>query len=131
MKFSFFKKTKLQDSILGSSDKVVRYDSKWPIYLLDIYQSTGLWLNTQIALKKLEKQKKLLVIEDQELKKHFKENPDIDFEILFFNNLMNKHYIFKLNNIIYSYTIGLKSKRKFYVRFYFDPKEVLLSNLSN
>jgi hypothetical protein len=105
---------------LGKKDKITNYKSKWLIYELDIFDKNGLWLKFKTELKKIEKEEKLKKIDIEEIHNFFQQSPDIDFEIKYFSNLMDKNYIFKINDNIYSYTTGYKSKRKFYVRFYFD-----------
>ena len=128
MKKSLFKNQK-ETIILGKNDLMTDYESKWPIYILDTYNKNGLWDKLQKKLKFLDDQKIFKEISKKELIEYFKPNSDIDFEILFFKDIMAKHYIFKLNNKIYSYTIGQKSKRKIYARFYFNINDVLLFDL--
>lgn len=127
------KKSLLQNQknniILGKSDSIVKYESKWPIFILDTQDKKGLWKITQNILKVLDDKKTLKEIPEEELIEYFKKNSDVDFEILFFKDIMTKHYIFKLNDKIYSYTIGQKSKRKIYARFYFDINDLLLLDL--
>jgi hypothetical protein len=129
MKNSFFK-NKENTIILGKNDSVAKYDSKWPIYFLDVYDKKGLWKKIQDKIKNLEDLDFLKEISKEDLIEYFKNNTDVDFEILFFEKMMTKHFIFKINNKIYSYTVGNKSKRKIYARFYFDLNELLLFNLS-
>lgn len=131
MKISFLKKNKKKESFLSKKDGIVSYDSKWPIYLLDGYDPNGLLLKFENILEVLEKEKKILNIDKTEFENFFKNNPDIDFEILFFKNIMNRHFLFKINNEIYSYSIGEKTKRKYFVRFYFNIKDFLLLYLSS
>lgn len=131
MKISFFKRNKKENSFLGKKDEIVRYDSKWPIYLVDGYDPNGLLITFENVLEKLEKEKKLLNIDQSEFQNFFTNNPDVDFEILFFKNIMNKHYLFKINDQIYSYSIGQKNKKKYFIRFYFDIKNFLLFYLSS
>jgi hypothetical protein len=118
------------DIILGKNDRTANYNSKWPIYFLDVYDKKGLWKKIQDKLKILENLDLLKEISEKDLIEYFKNNSDVDFEILFFEKLMTKHFIFKINDKIYSYTVGNKSKRKIYARFYFDLNELLLLNLS-
>jgi hypothetical protein len=112
---------------LGKKDKITKYQSKWPIYELDVYDKNGLWNKFRTHLNSLEDKKELKKISIDEIDDFYNKSPDIDFEIKFFANLMNKNYIFKFNNILYSYTIGYKTKlkKKMYVRFYFDLKSFL------
>jgi hypothetical protein len=105
---------------LWKCDKVNKYKSKWPIYELDNLHSKGLWLKFKNVLKKLEENKKLQILNVEDIENFYNDYPDIDFEIKVFSNVMKKNYIFKLKNKTYSYTIGYKSKRKIYARFYFD-----------
>jgi hypothetical protein len=129
MEKSFLKNEEF-DIILGKNDRTANYNSKWPIYFLDVYDKKGLWKKIQDKLKILENLDLLKEISEKDLIEYFKKNSDVDFEILFFKKLMTKHFIFKINNKIYSYTVGNKSKRKIYARFYFDLNELLLLKLS-
>jgi hypothetical protein len=109
---------------LGKKDKVTKYKSKWLIYELDVFDLNGLWFKFKSILTKLETEKKLKRISTEDIDNFYNKNPDIDFEIKFFASLMKKNYLFKINNKMYSYTIGYKSKRKVYTRFYFDLNEM-------
>jgi hypothetical protein len=111
---------------LGKKDIRLFFESKWPIYELDILDKKGLWLRLQKKLEEFNTKKLLSPIKEEEIINYFDENPDIEFEQCFFDDTMSKLHLFKLNGKTYSYTRGLKSKRskrKFYVRFYFDLNE--------
>lgn len=112
------------DFSLGKKDKKLRYDSKWPIYQLDVLDKKGLWKKFETFLIDLEEKKELKNIDLDEIDDFYYLNSDIDFEIRFFSSLMKKNYVFKFKNKYYSYTIGYKSKNKIYVRFYFDFEDL-------
>jgi hypothetical protein len=110
-------------NMMGKTDKLVEYHSKWPIYNLNNFQKKSLWIKFQNKILELQNNEILKPISDDDIYEYFLKNPDIDFEILFFKDVMPKQYIFKINDQIYSYTFGYKSKRRYFVRFYFDLNE--------
>lgn len=110
-------------NMMGKTDKLVEYNSKWPIYNLNNFQKKSLWIKFQNKILELQNNEILKPISDDDIYEYFLKNPDIDFEILFFKDVMPKQYIFKINDQIYSYTFGYKSKRRYFVRFYFDLNE--------
>lgn len=107
-------------NMLGKTDKLVDYYSKWPIYNLNNFQKKSLWCKFQNKILELQNNDILKPITDEDIYNYFLINPDIDFENLFFKDVMSKQYIFKIDDKIYSYTFGYKSKRRYFVRFYFD-----------
>ena len=115
---SLFKPNK--KNYLGKRDKVLKYNSKWPIYELDVFDKNGLWINFENRLVNLEDKKELKNIEIDEVDQFYNLNPHIEFEINFFASLMKKNYVFKYKDNYYSYTLGYKSKTKIYARFYFN-----------
>jgi hypothetical protein len=108
------------EHLLGKDDKILQFYSKWPIYKLNNFKNNCLWKKFQNKLLALKEKDILKNIEDIDIVNYFTNNPDIDFETLFFQDSMPKQYIFKINNNVFSYTFGYASKRKFIVRFYFD-----------
>jgi hypothetical protein len=120
-------KSSLYSTFLGKKDSFVNYQSKWMIYKLNVFDKNGLWIKFKDKLNDLNSKNNLKIPEGFELFDYYMENPDIEFELLFFNDIMQKHHIFKINDIIYSYSIGKKTKKTkniAYVRFYFDLNEL-------
>ena len=111
------------EHLLGKDDKILPFYSKWPIYKLNNFKNNCLWKKFQNKLLELKEKNVLTNIEDEDILKYFINNPDIDFETLYFEDSMPKQYIFKINETIRSYTFGYCSKRKFVVRFYFNIDE--------
>ena len=97
------------EMFLGKDDIMLAYNSKWPIYKLSVFKKNGLW-------KKFKN--KLIELDDYYIK-----NPEVEFEVHVFSEIMQKHHLFKIENIAYSYSWGVKTKNTkniAYVRFYFD-----------
>lgn len=113
------------DLSLGKTDKITNYQSKWDIYELDIFNKNGLWLKFKNILKILEDQSKFKNVSIEDINTFYNNFCDIEFEVSCFSNLMKNNYIFKINNILYSYTTGYKSKRKIYARFYFNFEKII------
>lgn len=118
------------EHLLGKNDKILEFYSKWPIYNLNVFEKKCLWYNFQKKLMELKDCLILGTIEDEDIVGFYMNNPDIDFEILYFQDLMPKNYIFKIDKTVYSYTFGYRSKRRSYVRFYFDINNFLNFNLT-
>ena len=114
-----------QDIILGKHDKEFSYFSKWPIYVVDTVDKKGIYNILQNKLKCFEDNKITEIISEDDIMNYFLNYPEIDFECIYFKDMMPKHYIFKINEVLYSYTIGLKSKRKLYMRCYFDYNKII------
>jgi hypothetical protein len=113
--------------VLGKKDLILNYNSKWPIYKLQLLDKNGLWLKFKGKLNDLNEKKLLKSIIEQDIIDYYDQNPDIEFELLAFDEIMQKHNLFKKDDIIYSYSIGKKTKNTkkiAYVRFYFDLNEV-------
>jgi hypothetical protein len=113
-------------SKMGKKDQIVEKNSKWILYKLDILDKKGLWLKFKNKLNNLKETDKLESINGDEIESFYYQNADIEFEVLFYEDFMQKHNLFKINNQIYSYSIGKNNKRlkrKAYVRFYFDLNE--------
>jgi hypothetical protein len=121
---SLFKSNK--KNCLGKKDKILKYNSKWPIYELDVFDKNGLWKKFENHLVNLEDKNQLKNIEINEIDDFYYLNSHIDFEINFFSSLMKKNYVFKYENQYYSYTLGYKSKNKVYVRFYFNIETFII-----
>jgi hypothetical protein len=112
---------------LGKKDSKIDYNSKWPIFELNLIDKKGLWLKFKTKLEDLNNDNLLQTISEEDFIEYFYKNSDIEFEILFFDYIMNKSNFFKFNNKIYSYTHGKKNKRtkrKAIVRFYFNLNEI-------
>ena len=112
--------------LLGKKDFILNYISKWTIYKLHLFDKKGLWLKFKNKLNELQEKKLLESISEKDIIAYYVENPDIELELHFFDDIMQKQNMFKVNNILYSYSIGKKTKntkRIAYVRFYFDLNE--------
>jgi hypothetical protein len=109
--------------VLGKNDLILNYFTKWPIYKLQLFDKNGLWLKFKNKLNDLNEKKILKSIIEQDIIDYYDKNPDIEFELLAFDEIMQKHNLFKKDDIMYSYSIGKKTKNTkkiAYVRFYFD-----------
>jgi hypothetical protein len=109
--------------ILGKKDLILNYVSVWPIYRLNLFDKKGLWLKFKNKLENLHEKQLLGSITEQDIFNYYADNIEIEMELHFFDDIMQKQNMFKLNNIMYSYSIGKKTKntkRIAYVRFYFD-----------
>ncbi len=124
---SLFKPNK--KSYFGKKDKILRYNSKGPIYELDVFDKNGIWIKFENHLVNLENKKELKNIEIDEVDHFYYLNPHIEFEINFFSSLMKKNYVFKYKNEYYSYTLGYKSKTKIYARFYFNIENFVIDEV--
>jgi hypothetical protein len=112
--------------LLGKKDLILDYQSKWLIYKLNLFDKKGLWLKFKNKLNELQEKNMLRTISEDDLLDFSLKNSDIEFEILAFEDIMQKHNLFKINNIIYSYSDGKKTKNTkniTYVRFYFELEE--------
>ena len=110
---------------LGKKDSRFKFYSKWPIFISDITDKKGIYNKLQLKLRFFELHDISEKISNSDVRDYFLNYPEIDFETIFFKNLMPDHLIFKIKNKIYSYTVGVKSKRKIYIRFYFDYEKIL------
>jgi hypothetical protein len=108
---------------IGNGDFKYNYITKWPIYKLDVLNKKGLWNTLQTICESIKNDDKFDMLTEHQIEKFFFKRPEIDFEINFFLNTMDKCFVFKFKNKIYCYTFGeikRKNGRKIFVRFYFD-----------
>jgi hypothetical protein len=113
-------------SLYGKGDKIIPLCIKWPLYELDIYNINGFWVNFKNKLNEINEKGLLLTPTNKEVNDFYHINSDIEFELNYTDDLAKKNFLFKVNDKIYSYVIGKKSKRSkklYYVRFFFDLKE--------
>jgi hypothetical protein len=111
---------------IGKNDKIIPHISKWPIFEVDIKNPKGLWQNFQNKLKEFDEKDLLKPVSIDRVEEFYSKNPDIEFEVLFNDEIMPKNFIFILNKKVYSYILGKKnnrSKKLFYLRFFFDINE--------
>ena len=112
--------------LFNKKDKILPHTSeKWPIYELNLKDKKGLWDNFSKKLKDLKDKNILEQINDEMINVFYYQNPDVEFETIFNDDVFSKNYLFKIKNKIYAYGLGKKSKRSkniYYVRFYFDLK---------
>jgi hypothetical protein len=114
--------------LIGKNDAISEYKSKWPIYRLHLFDKNGLWLRFKNKLNELNENKLLITINEKDIIEYYLDNLDVEFELHFFNNIMQKHNFFKYKDVLYSYSIGKKTKNTkkiVYVRFYFDLEKFL------
>jgi hypothetical protein len=112
--------------LFGKRDKIIPIFNKWPLYELDIFDKKGFWLNFKKKLNDLDERKLLFPPTLEEIEDFYYINSDIEFELNYSDDLAKRNFLFKVNDKIYSYVIGRKSKRSkklFYTRFFFDLKE--------
>jgi hypothetical protein len=113
---------------IGKNDAISEYKSKWPIYRLHLFDKKGLWLRFKNKLNELNENKLLITINEKDIIDYYLNNLDVEFELHFFNYIMQKHNFFKYKDVLYSYSIGKKTKNTkkiAYVRFYFDLEKFL------
>lgn len=112
---------------IGSKDRIFKYTSHWPIYILHTLDSKGLWLRLKKKLGEYEDKKLLTQIQYFEIEDFLKENSDIAFEMDFFKDMMNNFYFFKFKDKMYAYSTGTKGvdKVRIYSRFYFDLDDIM------
>jgi hypothetical protein len=113
---------------IGKNDAISEYKSKWPIYRLHLFDKKGLWLRFKNKLNELNENKLLITINEKDIIDYYLNNLDVEFELHFFNDIMQKHNFFKYKDVLYSYSIGKKTKNTkkiAYVRFYFDLEKFL------
>lgn len=111
---------------VGKKDKILEFNSKWPIFKLNTNDKNGLWAGFRTKLDELEIDKKLSLANFEEIDQFFYENSDIEFEMHVFDDLMQKHHLIKIMNKLYCYSTGVftkNTKNILYVRFFFDLKE--------
>lgn len=120
----FYDKLKLNNT----EDLIYSYQSIWPIYNLALNDEDGLWHSFSNTLDSLDLQN----LGTKHLDKFFDQNPNIEFEILYFNKSLPEIYNFKYKNKIYCYTTNRFKKKDdcVDVRFYFNIKKFLKFNLS-
>jgi hypothetical protein len=120
----FYSKKEINDT----EDLIYNYQTIWPIYSLTVKDKNGLWFKFSNVLDSLELQNLTV----KHLNKFYDQNPDIEFEIYYFNKSLPEIYSFKYKNKIYCYTTNKFKKQDDYidVRFYFDLKKILKINLS-
>jgi hypothetical protein len=109
--------------ILGKKDLILNYISKWPIYRLDLFDKKGLWSKFKNKLNDLKSNNILESVTEQDITDYYMDHSEVEMELHIFDEIMQKQNIFKIKNIIYSYSIGKKTKNTkkiAYVRFYFD-----------
>jgi len=109
--------------ILGKKDLILNYISKWPIYRLSLFDKKGLWLKFKNKLNELKTNDILESITEQDIIDYYVNHSEVEMELHIFDEIMQKQNMFKIKNIIYSYSIGKKTKNTkkiAYVRFYFD-----------
>jgi hypothetical protein len=112
--------------VLGKKDIILNYKSKWPIYKLQVFDKKGLWLKFKGKMDELQEKKILKSITEDDIIGYYLKNLDVEFELYAFDEIMQKHSLFKVEDKIYSYSIGKKTKSTkniAYVRFYFDLNE--------
>jgi hypothetical protein len=114
-------------SLFGRRDKIIPIFTKWPLYELDFHDHRGFWAFFADKIYDLDEKKKILTPTEEEIDDYLYKNSDIEFELFFSKKLVYKNFVFKLNDKIYLYVIGRKSKRSkklHYVRFFFDFKDI-------
>lgn len=114
-------------SLFGRRDKIIPIFTKWPLYELDLYDHRGLWAFFADKIYDLDEKQKILTPTTKEIDDYLYKNADIEFELFFSEELVNKNFVFKLNEKIYMYVIGRKSKRSkklYYARFFFDFNDI-------
>ena len=113
----------LTNIVLGKRDIILNYESKWPIYRLQIFDKKGLWLKFKNKMDELQEKKILKSITEDDIIGYYLKNLDVEFELYAFDEIMQKHSLFKIEDKTHSYSIGKKTKSTkniAYVRFYFD-----------
>jgi len=119
-------------ALFNKKDKILPFTSeKWPIYELNLKLKKGLWDNFSKKLKELKEKNILEQLDDEIINEFYYRNPDIEFETIFNDDVFSKNYLFKIDNKVYAYGIGKKSKRSkniYYVRFYFNLVEFFKFN---
>lgn len=127
MKTNDSKELKDEDIVqLGSKDGIFTHDSVWPIFELDIKDKKGIWNRLQTELQIMEYQNYLQDTNPEEIDEFLYINSDIEFELNFYDEIMDDYYFFKFNDKIYCYITGKKSKNKIYARFFFDLEEIIM-----
>lgn len=112
--------------LLGKKDMILDHNSNWIIYKLNLLDKNGLWLKFKNKLNELKENNILVNISNDDIMNYYYQNPDVEFELLVFDDIMQKHNLFKIKDIMYSYSIGKKTKNTkniAYVRFYFNLNE--------
>jgi hypothetical protein len=117
--------------VLGKTDKLIHNIGNFPMYKLNVYDKKGLWLKFKNKLNELNKNNLLKTVTEEEIIKYYYINSDIEFETIFFDDVMKKQYLFNFKDNIFSYSVGKKENTKTlaYVRFYFDLESFLAIDL--
>lgn len=113
---------------IKSGDFLYNYKTKWPIFKTDILNKKSIWNKIQNALKVIQSNNNFDMLTPEQINKFFFKRPEIDFEINFFSNLMQKCLVFKYKHKVYCYSYGVikrKNGRKTFIRFYFDYEKFL------
>ena len=111
--------------LLGKRDTIIEFSSIWLIYKIDIFDKKGLWEKFKKKINELEEKNLIDEIKSEELIEFFSKNSDIEFEMHVWDDVLKKHSLLKINDKFYFYSIGKKSKRLGYIRFYFDINKFL------
>jgi hypothetical protein len=112
--------------ILGKKDSILNYKSKWLIYKLHLHDKKGLWVKFKNKMNFLQDTNTLMPVNEQNIIDYYIKNLDVELELMIFDDIMQKHNLFKIEDTMYSYSIGKKTKHTkniAYVRFYFDLNE--------
>jgi hypothetical protein len=118
--------TILENIKLGKKDKLLNFNSKWPIFRLNLLDKKGLWTIFNEKLNILEQKGLLHEINLEYLNDFLYKNSDIQFEMLTMDHLLQDHVVFGFNDKTLCYSLGKYTKNTkniIYVRFYFDIKE--------
>ena len=108
-----------------SAGKVFNLQSKYPIFLLNCSYEKGTWMVVKRNIEKLENSDATQNIKEGEVEKFLGDNPDIDFELSVFDDVLFDSYYFLINNKMYCYCLHEMAENFIIVRFFFDIKEFI------
>lgn len=108
-----------------SAGKIFNFQSKYPIFLLNCSHEKGTWQTLKRNVKKLEDDNICQDIKENDVEKFLEDNPDINFELGVFDDIMFDSYYFSINNKMYCYCLHEMADNYIIARFFFDIKEFI------
>jgi len=113
-----FSKTKINKNY----DYIFDYKTNWKFYKLNLNKKDSLWYKLQEKIDSICDDSEITT---EDIEKFLDENPDIEFEFEFFNEMMPHIFFFKTEGRIYCYSCDIvesenKNLTHTMARFYFD-----------
>ena len=105
--------------------KVFNFQNKYPIFLLNHAYEGGTWQTLKNKIEKLEDANICQDLSEKDAENFLTNNPDIDFEICVFDDVMEDSYYFSIKDKIYCYCLQEICENYIMIRFFFNVKEFI------